>query len=333
MDRTDLAFAGVVRQAELVRSGEVTSRELVELYLERIERLQPRLNCFSNVMSEHALAEAQQADARRGASDDRPLLGVPIAVKEVHDVAGEVTTFGTDAHGGKPAASDSPIVARLRGAGAVIIGKTTTPELAIIGDTGGPRLRGHAQPLEHRLVGRRLERRQRRGRGGRPLRGGHRVRRGRLDPLPGRRLRHLRAQAPARPHQHARALARPQRGRLRHSRRRGHRPAARRGRRAAPGAALRGGGGEPSGQAANRHLAAPRAARAGGLHDEGRGGADRGAAALARAQRGCAGARLRPGPERHHGALPARHLRRRQGHAAARAPPSGARAGSLASAG
>jgi amidase len=138
MDRTDLAFAGVVRQAELVRSGEVSSRDLVELYLERIERLQPRLNCFSNVMSEHALAEAQQADARRGASDDRPLLGVPIAVKEVHDVAGEVTTFGTDAHGGKPASSDSPIVARLRGAGAVIIGKTTTPELATIGDTEGP---------------------------------------------------------------------------------------------------------------------------------------------------------------------------------------------------
>jgi amidase len=138
MDRTDLAFAGVVRQSQLVRAGEVTSRELVELYLERIERLQPELNCFSNVMSEHALAEAQQADARHGASDERPLLGVPIAVKEVHDVAGEVTTHGTAAHGNIPATEDSPIVARLRGAGAVIIGKTTTPELAIIGDTEGP---------------------------------------------------------------------------------------------------------------------------------------------------------------------------------------------------
>ncbi len=138
MDRSDLAFAGVVRQAELVRSGEVTSRELVELYLERIERLQPELNCFSNVMSERALTEAQQADARRGASEERPLLGVPIAVKEVHDVAGEVTTHGTAAHGNIRASTDSPIVARLRGAGAVIIGKTTTPELAIIGDTEGP---------------------------------------------------------------------------------------------------------------------------------------------------------------------------------------------------
>ena len=135
MDRTDLAFAGVVRQAELVRSGEVSSRELVELYLERIERLQPRLNCFTNVMSERALAEADQADARRAASDERPLLGVPIAVKDVQDVAGEVTANGSAAFRDEPKQADSAIVAKLRGAGAVIIGKTTTPELAIIGDT------------------------------------------------------------------------------------------------------------------------------------------------------------------------------------------------------
>lgn len=138
MDRTELAFAGVVRQAELVRAGEVSSRELVELYLERIERLQPELNCYSNVMSERALADADQADARRGAGEERPLLGVPLAVKEVHDVAGEVTTAGTAAHDNQPASEDSPIVAAIRTAGAVIVGKTTTPELAIMGDTEGP---------------------------------------------------------------------------------------------------------------------------------------------------------------------------------------------------
>jgi amidase len=137
MDRDDLAFAGVARQAELVRAGEVTSRELVELYLERIERLQPRLNCFSNVMAERALADAGQADGRRGAGDDRPLLGVPMAVKDVMEVAGEPTTWGSAAHGG-PAREDCELVRLLRGAGAVIIGKTTTPELAIIGDTESP---------------------------------------------------------------------------------------------------------------------------------------------------------------------------------------------------
>jgi amidase len=137
MERDELAFAGVVRQAELVRAGEVSSRELVELYLERIERLDPELNAFRKVMPERALVDAQQADGRRGAGDDRPLLGVPIAVKDVEDVTGEVTRFGTDAFT-KPAAQDSELVRRLRAAGAVVIGKTNTPELAIIGDTEGP---------------------------------------------------------------------------------------------------------------------------------------------------------------------------------------------------
>jgi amidase len=137
MERDDLAFAGVARQAELVRDGEVSSRELVELYLERIERLDPQLNAFRTVMAERALVDAQQADGRRGAGDDRPLLGVPIAVKDVEDVTGEITRWGTDAFT-KPATQDSELVRRLRSAGAVVIGKTNTPELAIIGDTEGP---------------------------------------------------------------------------------------------------------------------------------------------------------------------------------------------------
>ncbi len=137
MERDELAFAGVVRQAELIRSGEVSSRELVELYLERIERLDPELNAFRKVMAERALVDAQQADGRRGAGDERPLLGVPIAVKDVEDVTGEVTRWGTDAFT-KPAAEDSELVRRLRAAGAVVVGKTNTPELAIIGDTEGP---------------------------------------------------------------------------------------------------------------------------------------------------------------------------------------------------
>ena len=138
MDSTDLAFAGVARQAELVRAGEVTSRELVELYLERIERLQPELNCFSNVMAERALTDASQADGRRGmggGAADRPLLGVPIAVKDVMEVAGEVTTWGSEARDHQPEREDCELVRLLRAAGAVIIGKTTTPELAIMGDT------------------------------------------------------------------------------------------------------------------------------------------------------------------------------------------------------
>jgi amidase len=137
MERDELAFAGVARQAELVRLGEVSSRELVMLHLERIERLNPQLNAFRRVMSERALVDAQQADGRRGAGEERPLLGVPIGVKDVEDVTGEVTRWGTDAFS-QPAAQDSELVRRLRAAGAVIVGKTNCPELAIICDTEGP---------------------------------------------------------------------------------------------------------------------------------------------------------------------------------------------------
>lgn len=137
MDRDVVAFAGVARQAELVRRGEVSSRELVELHLERIERLDPELNAFRTVFAERALVDAQQADGRRGAGDERPLLGVPLAVKDAEDVIGSVTTWGTAANS-TPAAQDSELVRRLKAAGAVILGKTNCPELAIMGDTEGP---------------------------------------------------------------------------------------------------------------------------------------------------------------------------------------------------
>ena len=134
MNPEEVAFAGPGRHAELVRQGEVSSRELVELYLDRIERIDPQLNAFRTVLSERALAEADQADARRKAGDDRPLLGVPIAIKDDQDVAGEVTARGSSAHG-DAARDDSEVVRRLRSAGAVVIGKTNVPELEIMGVT------------------------------------------------------------------------------------------------------------------------------------------------------------------------------------------------------
>ncbi|HEX3241146.1 MAG TPA: amidase [Solirubrobacterales bacterium] len=130
----DIAFAGAARQAEMVRAGEVTPTELVKLYLERIERLDPQLNSFRKVFAERALLEAEQAEARIKGGDERPLLGVPIAIKDETDIAGEVKTFGTDAFT-EPAAADSEIVRRLREAGAIIIGLTLLPELAICGFT------------------------------------------------------------------------------------------------------------------------------------------------------------------------------------------------------
>ncbi|MGA7705118.1 MAG: amidase [Solirubrobacteraceae bacterium] len=137
MDATDLAFAGIARQAEAIGAGEVSSRELVELCLGRIERYNPRLNAFRIVFAERALMEADQADARRGAGGERPLLGVPIAVKDEFDVAGEVTTFGTNAYG-EPAREDSELVRRVRAAGGIVIGKTHMPELGAFPWTESP---------------------------------------------------------------------------------------------------------------------------------------------------------------------------------------------------
>jgi amidase len=128
MDRTDLAFAGIARQAELIRAGEVAPRELVELSLERIARIDPHLNAVRVVFAERALAEADQAAGRRGAGDERPLLGVPVLIKDDTDVAGEVTCKGSAAED-RPASADAEVVRRLRGAGAIVLGKTHVPEL------------------------------------------------------------------------------------------------------------------------------------------------------------------------------------------------------------
>jgi amidase len=133
----DLAFAGLARHAELIAAGEVSSRELVELFLERIARYDPVLNAFRAVYAERALAEADQADGRRRAGEQRPLLGVPVAIKDDIDIAGEVTGMGTDA-ATEPATADAEVVRRIRAAGAVVLGKTHVPELTSIPFTESP---------------------------------------------------------------------------------------------------------------------------------------------------------------------------------------------------
>jgi amidase len=134
MGGDEIAFAGAARQAEMVRAGEVSPTELVRLCLDRIQRLDPQLNAFRLVFAERALLEAEQAEARVKAGEERPLLGVPVAIKDEVDVMGEVNTHGTDAFT-EPAAADSEMVRRLREAGAIIVGLTLLPEMAICGFT------------------------------------------------------------------------------------------------------------------------------------------------------------------------------------------------------
>jgi amidase len=133
----DLAFAGLDAHADLIRRGEISSVDLTRLFLDRIERIDPKLNAFRVVFAEKALAEAAQADARRRAGEERPLLGVPVAIKDDMDVAGEITAMGTGAVD-EPAAEDAEVVRRLRAAGAVILGKTHVPELMIMPFTESP---------------------------------------------------------------------------------------------------------------------------------------------------------------------------------------------------
>ena len=127
MDATELAYAGLSRQAELVRGGEISARELTELALARIERLNPFLRAFIAVDSDRALAQATACDAARERGEQQPLLGVPIAIKDESDVEGFVTTFG-GASQLSPAHADGEAVRRLRAAGAVVVGKTAMPE-------------------------------------------------------------------------------------------------------------------------------------------------------------------------------------------------------------
>jgi amidase len=132
-----VAFAGAARVAELVRAKEVSPTELLELHLERIERIEPKLNAFRVVRAERARADAKHAEERLASGEQAPLLGVPVAIKDDIDYAGEVTTHGTAAYG-EPAREDGLVVRRLREAGAVIVGKTNLPELAIYGFTESP---------------------------------------------------------------------------------------------------------------------------------------------------------------------------------------------------
>ena len=121
----DLAFLSAVEQARLVRTREVSSAELVRIYLERIERLDPELNAFVTVCGEAALEHATAID---GESGDEPFRGVPIAVKDLTPTAGIRTTFSSLAYADFVPDYDTAVVRRIREAGFVIVGKTNTPE-------------------------------------------------------------------------------------------------------------------------------------------------------------------------------------------------------------
>lgn len=123
--------------AAQVRERTVSSRELTEHALARIEAANPAVNAFVAVDAEAALAQADEIDRKVAAGEGLgPLAGIPIAVKDTEDAAGFRTTQGSLLFADRPVAdADCALVERLRAAGCVIVGKTNTPELAWKADT------------------------------------------------------------------------------------------------------------------------------------------------------------------------------------------------------
>jgi amidase len=120
-----LAFLTATEQADLVRRGEVTPLELVDTYLERIERIDPELNAFVTVCADEARAAAA------GSLPDGPFRGVPLPIKDLNETAGVRTTFSSRAFEDYVPAFDHSVVRRLKEAGFVVLGKSNTPELGL----------------------------------------------------------------------------------------------------------------------------------------------------------------------------------------------------------
>jgi amidase len=133
MNQIDLAFTPALQQAELIRQRQVSPLELVELYLERIQRLDPQLGSYFTVMAESAIADAKaKTEMLSGGGETSslpPFFGVPISIKDLNPVAGFPCTYGNPALLNQIAEYDDGIVTRIRSAGFVLLGKTATSEL------------------------------------------------------------------------------------------------------------------------------------------------------------------------------------------------------------
>jgi len=130
-DDTDIAFAPVTRLAGWIAGGALTARRLTDIFLDRIERHDPRLNAVALATPDRARAEADAADALlRGGVHLGPLHGIPCLVKDLFDTAGIETAWGAEPFRGRVPDSDATIVRRLRAAGAVLLGKASLGALA-----------------------------------------------------------------------------------------------------------------------------------------------------------------------------------------------------------
>ena len=203
---TETIFDSAASLAKAIRGRRVSSVELTQAYLDRIDKVNPSLNAVV-LLDESAMDQARAADDTLAkGSGLGPLHGVPITLKDSHDTAGVVTTGGTLGRAAFVPDRDSTITARLRAAGVVLLGKTNTPELTMGMETANLVYGRTNNPYDtDRTSWRKQWRRRGHSRGGR-VRLRHRERHGREHPLPGTLLRgsgdqaYVRARAQDRPH-------------------------------------------------------------------------------------------------------------------------------------
>src|SRR6266545_478261 len=132
-----LAWLPATELAALIRKKQVSPVEIIGAVLDRIDRINPRLNAFVTLTDEQARRDARAAERALGKRGARlgPLHGVPFSVKDLVITRGVRTTFGTPLYRDNVPTEDAPIVARLRAAGGIMLGKTNTPTMGWIGAT------------------------------------------------------------------------------------------------------------------------------------------------------------------------------------------------------
>ena len=131
----NIIYSSAVSIREAIKKREISSVEVVEAHLRRIEQVNPKLNAVVRICGDRAMEEARQADSKRPKDALGPLHGVPITVKDSHDTEGIVSTAGTKGRAQFVPSEDSTVVSRMRKAGAIVLGKTNTPELTLSFET------------------------------------------------------------------------------------------------------------------------------------------------------------------------------------------------------
>ena len=132
----DPVYASVRELAQAIRSKAISAEETVKAYLKRIAVVNPKLNAVVQLTADTALQQAREADVALAQGDSKgPLHGIPMTIKDSLDTAGVISTGGTKGRASFVPTQDATVVARLRTAGAILLGKTNTPELTLDGRT------------------------------------------------------------------------------------------------------------------------------------------------------------------------------------------------------